>query len=244
MSRYHGKGYIALLKKRQQLKRAGKRKAWQRLGRVASKYRQRMIAANRGGHPVQGKTPPACALTPETRKVLAKVTKTRDGKAVLARFKQFWKIKCPPSVKLIGGGPTTVPLMGMGHTNQVHISNGNKGERGKKTKIVRGRWEVATEKSGKHVILLGKRPMTGSLKFVGYAPVTFYIPPPDIEKAGTHKKGFVWKHKHGEADGKKVNGKKLVWPKVYADRDGKVDGSSNFVYGSTPMGKITTWMFH
>lgn len=235
---------MALLKRRQRLKHSGKVSKWRRLGSVASRYRKRMIAANKG-HPTQEKMPKACTMSPEHRRIYKSLTKSGDGKAVAKRFRQFWKIPCPPSVKVIKGGPKeVVPLVGMGHSNEVHISTGDKGERGKKEKVIKGRWDVATEKSGKHVILLSKRPMTGELKFVGYAPVTFYIPPPDVEKAGTHKKGFVWKHKHGEADGMDVDKGQLKWPKVYADRGGKVDKDSNFVYGSTKLGKITTWMYH
>lgn len=188
----------------------------------------------------------SCGMPAESKRLYSRLVKTKDGKAVAKRFQRFWKIPCPPSVKIIGGGPKgqTIPLVGMGHTNQVHISSGQKGERGKRTRIVKGNWNVATEKTGKHVVLLSSRPLNGKLKFVGYAPITFYIPPKDIEKAGTHKKGYVWKHKHGEADGKDIPREKLIWPKVFADRNGKVDGNSNFVYGSTPKGKITDWMYH
>ncbi len=231
------------MKRRQRLKRSGKFRQWSALGKRASAYRKRMI----NPHPVQKKMPKACSMDEKSKALYAKVLKTSDGKAVAKRFKQFWKLPCPPSVKLIGGGPakTTIPLVGMGHTNAVHISSGQKGEKGKKTRIVKGHWQVATERTGKHVLLLSKRPMAGGLKLVGYAPQTTYIPPPDVEKAGTHKAGFIWKHIHGQSDGNgKIPKAQLIWPKVYADRDGKVDSSSNFVYGSTPRGKITTWMYH
>ena len=70
------------------------------------------------------------------------------------------------------------------------------------------------------------------------------MPPKDIEAAGTHKAGFHWKHIHGAKDGKNIPLGELKWPKVYADRNGKVDSQSNFVYGSTKHGKITDWMYH
>ncbi len=242
--RYTGKGYLSLLKKRRKYKHSGKMAAWRRLGTKASRYRKRMIAAN-SGHTVQKKMPKSVSMDSSSRSVYERISKTADGKKVAKRFKQFWKIPAPPSVKLIKGGPKgMIPLVGMGHTNEVHISSGQKGQKNKKEKVLRGRWEVATEKTGKHVVLLSKRPMSGGLKPVGYAPVTFYIPPSDVEKAGTHKKGVIWKHKHGEADGKSIKRSLLVWPKVFADRNGQVDASSNFVYGSTPKGKITTWMYH
>lgn len=244
MSRYNGKAYMSILKKRLKLKKRGKHAQWRKLGRKASAYRKRMIAANRG-HPRPNRVTKSVKMSPESKALYSRAVKSRDGKLVAKRFKKFWGIKSPPSVKAIPGGPKgIVPLVGMGHTDQVHISTGNKGDRSKKTRILKGRWNVATEKSGKHVILLSKRPMSGGLKFVGYAPVTYYVPPKDIEAAGTHKAGFVWKHVHGQADGKAVPKHELTWPKVFADRNGKLDASSNFVYGSTKHGKITTWMYH
>ncbi len=244
MPRYTGKAYMRLLKKRQSLKKRGMHAKWLKLGKKASAYRKRMIAANRG-HPQPRQKKKDVTMSPESKTLFAKAIKTKDGKKVVQRFKQFWGLKGIPSVKAIPGGPKgIVPLVGMGHTDQVHISTGNKGEKGKKTRVIRGRWNVATEKSGKHVVLLSKRPMSGGLKFVGYAPITYYVPPKDIEEAGTHKAGFVWKHIHGQTDGMKVPKSELTWPKVYADRNGKVDSSSNFVYGSTKHGKITTWMYH
>ncbi len=241
-SRYSGKKYMALLRQRRRTAKHSRK--WARLGRKASVFRKRMIAANKGGH-TTGKMQ-KCSMSPESKKLYGQLLRTSDGKAVAKRFKQFWKLSCPPSVKPIAGGPKgVVPLLGMGHTDKVLISNGQKGQQGKQTRTIKGRWNVATEKTGKHVILLTKRPMSGKLVFVGYAPETFYIPPPDIEKAGTHKAGFVWRHIHGAADGNaKIPKAQLVWPKVYADRGGKVDVSSNFVYGSTKHGRITTWMYH
>ncbi len=244
MSRYNGKGYMKILKQRRQLKKRGQYAKWAKLGKKASAYRKRMIARNRG-HTQQTRRIKSVRMSPESKALYEHTIKTSDGKRVAKRFKQFWKLPGPPSVKKIQGGPKgIIPLMGMGHTDQVHISTGNKGERNKKTKVLKGRWNVATEKSGKHVLLLSSRPMSGGLKFVGYAPITYYIPPKDVEAAGTHKAGFVWKHVHGQADGKNIPKNELTWPKVFADRDGKVDSSSNFVYGSTKRGKITTWMYH
>lgn len=241
MSRYTGKAYLKMLKKRRYLKKRGQVAKWIKLGRKASLYRKRMI----NPHPLPNKKSKNVKMSAESRRLFSKAIKTSDGKRVAKRFKQFWGLKGPPSVKAVPGGPKgLVPLVGMGHTNKVHISSGNKGEKGKSTKIISGRWTVATERSGKHVLLLSKRPMSGGLKFVGYAPITYYVPPKDIEAAGTHKAGFVWKHKHGEKDGKNIPLKELKWPPVYADRGGKVDSSSNFVYGSTKRGKITTWMYH
>lgn len=235
---------MKILKLRRRLKKTKQFTKWARLGKKATAYRKRMIARNRG-HPRQTRRVKSVKMSPESKKLYESAIKTSDGKKVAKRFKQFWKLPGPPSVLAISGGPKgLVPLIGMGHTNQVHLSTGNKGERGKSTKVLKGKWNVATEKSGKHVLLLGSRPMSGGLKFVGYAPITYYIPPKDIEAAGTHKAGFVWKHVHGQADGKKIPAHELTWPKVFADRNGKVDKSSNFVYGSTKHGKITTWMYH
>ncbi len=238
---FTGKAYMKLLRKRQRTRKYSRK--WARLGRKASAYRKKMIARNRGH--TSGKMR-ICSMSPGSKQLYGKLLRTKDGQAVAKRFKQFWSLSCPPSVKSIPGGPKgVVPLVGMGHTDKVLLSTGQKGERGKNTKTLKGRWDVATEKTGKHVILLTKRPMSGKLVFVGYAPETFYVPPPDIEAAGTHKAGFVWRHIHGASDGnEKIKKSELIWPKVYADRGGLVDKDSNFVYGSTKHGKITTWMYH
>ena len=178
------------------------------------------------------------------RRLLSQIKSTPTGRQVAARFRKFWKIPCPPSVKVITGGKGTVPLVGMGTTTQVHIAPKQKGSHGNKTRVVKGTWTVACDSTGKHVLLLSGKPMSGAMKSVGYAPVTFYVPHKDIEQAGTHKSGFIWKHKHGEKDGRDIPVNELVWPEVFADRGGKVDSSSNFVYGSTKWGKITDWMYH
>lgn len=254
LPRYSGKQYMALLRLRQRLRRRGKTKAWHHLGYKASAYRKRMIASNRGrkskrkrynaGH-TTGKMRP-CKMSPESNKLYHQIVRTKDGKKVAGLFKQFWKLSCPPSVKLVkGDGKKAItPLMVMGNTTSVFLATGNKGERGKQQREIKGKWIGATERDGKHVILLTNRPFEGKLKFVGYAPRTDYVPPADVEKAGSHKAGFHWKHIHGASDGKNIPQSELEWPKVYADRNGKVDGNSNFVYGTTKHGKITDWMYH
>ncbi len=238
MRRKTAKKYMALLHKRRRSKKRSK--AWISLGRKAASLRRRMI----NPHPVQKRMPSRCLVSSNTRKLLSRVTATPTGKKVAARFKQFWKIPCPPSVKTLKGGKGTVPLVGMGTTDQVHIATKQKGSHGNKTRVIKGKWTVACDASGKHVLLLGSRPMAGQMKSVGFAPVTFYVPHKDIEQAGTHKSGYIWKHKHGERDGRDIPQNELVWPEVFADRNGKVDSSSNFVYGSTKHGKITSWMYH
>lgn len=257
--RYSGGGYMALLRRRARL---GRGKAYERLGRIAATYRRRMIAVvgrinrrsvrgNPSGHTKGRMSKSKCAMDLSSKRLFAQVTSTSAGKQVASLFTKFWKVKCPPSVKVVSelpgkGTGKPVSLMGMGETQRVFLSSGDKGQHGKKTRTVLGRWYVASDPSGKHVILLSVRnkKISGPLKAVGYAPRTDYVPPPDVEKAGTHKKGYYWKHLHGERDGKDIPLRELHWPVVYADRGGKVDKDSNFLYGSTKHGKIGTWMFH
>lgn len=255
-SRYSGKQYMALLRQRQRLKRSGKKRAWHKLGLKASAYRKRMIARNgrksqrkrcNAGH-TTGKMQP-CQMSPESQRWHKRLMKTEAGRAVNGLFKKFFKLSCPPTIRIVpGDGKKEItPLMVMGGTKEAFIATGNKGERGKNTKTIKGNWIGATERSGKHVILLannGKRAFEGGLKFVGYAPRTDYVLTRDVEAAGSHKSGFHWKHIHGAKDGRNIPLKELEWPKVYADRDGKVDGNSNFVYGTTKHGRITDWMYH
>ena len=194
-----------------------------------------MIAAN-----------PRCVMSPESRALFKKMTRTTAGRAVARRFKAFWKIPCPPSIKLMPGGPKskTIPLVGMGYTLVVHLADKDKGKRGGKKRVLKGRWTVATEQTGRHVLLLSNRPIAGKFAPVGFAPETHYIPPPDVERAGTHKKGLEWRHRHGRDDEHKgIPRSKLHYPQVFADRNGKVDAHSNFIYGSTGTAKITDWMY-
>jgi hypothetical protein len=246
-SRLSGGAYIRIVRRMIKSGKAGHHGEWSALARRASAYRKRLIAANRAHpapRPVTGK---ACAMMDaESRRLYAAQSHTKDGKRVASLFKKFWGLPCPPSVKTLPGGPKgkTIPIMGMGYTREVILSDKDKGQRGGKRRTVRGQWTVATEKTGRHVIMLNKRPISGTFKPVGFAPETYYIPPPDVERAGTHKANFKWRHKHGVDDEKKnIPESKLRWPRVYADRGGKVDGSSNFMYGKTPTAKIREWMY-
>lgn len=254
MRKYTGMGYMRILSKRARLKRTGRLKAYHRLGRVAVRYRKRMIAGSRSkasrervrnpAHASAKMSVGSCKMDANSRHTYSKIKKTAAGQKTVRLFKKFWKIKCPPSVKLLPGSGPVVPLMGMGTTDAVYLSSGDKGQRGKTRRVVKGSWTVASDSTGKHVLLLTKRPIQGPLKPVGYAPETHYIPPADVESAGTHKKGFHWRHIHGIDDEKKgIPKDKLHWPRVFADRGGKVDEHSNFVYGSTPTAKISDWMY-
>lgn len=243
--RYTGQGYMALLRKRQRVKKGSS--AHRKLGKQASTYRKRMISRNRVSS-YRRKTPKQCArMNPESKRLYDHLIKHADGKKIAGKWKQFWMLNCtPPSITLIkGDGKKKItPLLELGKTNAVFLSSKNKGERGQKKRVIKGAWTGATEKTGKHVLLLTNRPVKGKWKLVGYATRTDYIPPADVEALGTPKAGSHWKHIHGEADGMKVPREELKWPPVYADRNGKVDKDSNFVYGATKHGKITTWMYH
>ena len=245
--RFSATGYNSMVKRLVKLKRQGKYKQWRTTLKRAGAYRKRMIAANRSSHPAppKGKSPACAMMSPESRALYRRLLLTTAGKRVNKRFKLFWKIPCPPSIKLMPGGPKRqmIPLLDMGHTKVVHLSNEDKGGRGGK-QVLKGRWTVATEQSGRHVLLLSDRPIAGRFMPVGFAPETHYIPPPDVERAGTHKAGLEWRHRHGVDDEKKdVPPSKLRWPRVYADRGGKVDAKSNFIYDRTPTSKITDWMY-
>lgn len=243
--RYNGKGYMALLRRRARSSGSARKK----LGKIAARYRARMINPK---HPPTRMVNKPCVMDPESKALFSKITKTASGKKVARLFGKFWKIKCPPSVRIVsslpGSAKQPISLMGMGETTAVYLSSGNKGERGKRTRTVKGRWHVASDKTGKHVILLSERnkKISGPLKSVGFAPETHYVPPPDIEKIAPEieKAGAHWRHKHGERDGAAIPLAELKWPVVYADRNGKVDENSNFLYGSTKHGKVSTWMFH
>jgi len=235
------RGYNALIRRLVRLKRSGKYKQWNRTSKQASAYRKRLIAAN------PGSSHKACSMMDAaSRRMYQNAQKTQAGRKVAKLFKEFWKVPCPPSIKLLPGGPKgkTIPLVGMGYTLVVHLSSKDKGERGGTKRVLKGRWHVATEGTGRQVLLLSTRPISGKWGFVGFAPETHYIPPPDVEAAGTHKAGLEWRHRHGKDDKKQgIPPAKLHWPKVYADRGGKTDANSNFLYGTTPTARISDWMY-
>ncbi len=228
MPRYTGAAYMRLIRKRVRSKVGST--AWKRASRQASVYRKRLIAAN-----------PGCKYDAKTGKLL----KTSLGKKAARRFGQFWKVKCIPSIRMIPSpGKKVVPLVGMGFSKTAHVSSGDKGARGAKKRVVSGHWTVACDHSGKRVLLLTERPTDGRWKEIGWCPETNYTPPPDVEAAGTHKKGFQWRHLHGVDDEKKgIPASRLHFPRMYADRNGKVDAKSNFLCVLKGPAKITTWMF-
>lgn len=231
MARYSGAAYMRLIRKR--IKSRVGSAAYRKLGKRASQYRKKLIAANPG------------TKFDKSGKILKSVLKTKKGLATANRFKKFWVVDHIPSVRIIPGPEKKIiPLMGMGFSKTAHVSTTDKGQRGGSKKVLKGHWTVACNSTGKQVVLMTDRPIDGKWKEIGYCPETNYTPPPDIEAAGTHKKNFQWRHIHGVDDEKKgVPQDKLHWPKMYADRDGKVDAKSNFLCVLKGPAKITTWMF-
>ncbi len=123
-------------------------------------------------------------------------------------------------------------MVGMGRTPEAYLRTAPKGVRGEKTKLG-GKWIVACDTSGRHILILSGKKIKGALRFVGYAPETHYIPTDDVERAGTHKAGKHWRHLHSDDGGK--------FPKVYADRNGKLDKDSNLVYAKGTY-SVTDWI--
>lgn len=247
------KQYMAVLRKLSRHKKKGGFKAWFELSKRAARMRAKMISSNphSAAQMPQYEKGLMAKMPADYRKMYSAALKTTEGRKVNKLFKEFWKIPVPPKIEILQGGPKgrTIFLMGMGTAPEVHLSATNKGER-KKTAgkagrtVLKGKWKIASDSSGRHVLILSDRPIKGPFKFVGYAPETNYVPTPDIEKAGTHKKGRWWRHLHGENDSnKKYAEHQLKWPAVFADRNGKVDKSSNFIYGTTPSAKIKDWMY-
>lgn len=219
--------------------------AWHSLKRKASRLRKRMIARN----PSRAVIKVARKGTRAYQSLRAAASRTKTGRAVAHRFKRFWGVKEPPKITLVQGGPKRLTwIAGMGITPQVTLVSAQKGTRGHVTRrAIKGHWMIATEKSGRHIIILShRRPVKGKFKPVGYAPETRYIPTRDLEEAGTPKAGKYWRHLHGRADSEKLKRlphSKLVWPLVYADRNGKVAPDSNFIYDKTPSAVVDDWMY-
>lgn len=194
-----------------------------RLRRKASRLRLRMIGRNRK-HAADETEPKQYGklkrgMPRAYKKLLAKL-KGKGARKALDKYRKFWGIPYPTNIQAVKSkrGTGTRYLVGMGVSPAVSLANG---PRGKATKVkrLRGKRVVATDAAGRKIYVLASltKPIGKNKRFVGYAPVTEYIPTRDMEAAGTFKKGRHWVHEHHDEGGK--------WPKVFKDSSG------NFIYG-------------
>lgn len=168
-------------------------------------------------------------------KDLRAARKSKEGRAALRRHKNFYRVPYPPEVKLLKGygrKGKTKWMVGLGRSPFMHLSSGAKKRTGKRWKV-NGKFRVVTDAKGRRLYVISGRPPKGKFKFVGYAPETWYIPPKKVELAGSPKRGKWWRHLHHDAGGK--------WPKVLADRNGKMDSKSNFFYAPSTY-RVTDWI--
>lgn len=160
-----------------------------------------------------------------------KATRSASGKMAERRFRKFWKI--PHSTRISWFDDKALKrlklgaLVGMGKSDRVVL----KTARGKQT--LRGSWRPFSDAKGKRILLLSKRKIQLPFKMVGRAAETWYYATKEINKAGSHKANTMWRHLHTDAGGKP--------PLIYADRNGKVDRNSNFVYGRGTY-SVTDWI--
>lgn len=159
---------------------------------------------------------------------IVKATRTKQGKAAAARYKKFWGIP-PAQVKTYKGAVKGMAVIAsLGRSPGMYIANG---PLSKATTITRTKHNgtLATDANGRRLMVLVGRhaPDLKSLKPVGYAASTEYIPTRAMEKAGTFKKGARWIHHHSESGGH--------WPRLYRDRYG------NYVY-STGTYRVGEWI--
>lgn len=201
-----------------------------RLRAKASTLRQRMIAANRA-HAEDDLPRPSkksFRLSPEYRKVLAKIESTAEGRKALKRYRSFTGLPFPPQILT---GPGKKILVGMGRSPEAQIADGDERNVHKIKRFKQSRKLAATDADGKRIYILNKTQQKGAgkkLRFVGYAPETHYVLTPGEEKAGSFKRGKYWIHDHGKAE----QGK---WPKVYEDQYG------NLVYGKSTY-RVGKWI--
>lgn len=190
--------------------------------------------------------------TAKFRRLLSQAKRSQSGASALKRFKKFWGLHAPERLVLVQGGPQKGVewLTGLGVTRGLLLSRSDKGTgRHGKPQVLRGHWIVAVNPSGKQMVFLSGKPVSGPWRPVGYAPETRYIPTGDLESAGTHKKGRHWVHLHGKRDEgapariARLPDSAFRWPRVYADRNGKISPESNFRYGETPSAIVEDWLY-
>lgn len=164
-------------------------------------------------------------------KYMTEAMRTRSGKKALARYRRFWGIKHPPTVKRYGSGGKTTVLVGLGRSPAVSIADGPKG-RAKKIRRIRHSGTLATDAGGRRLYILksrGREPGKKNLKFLGWSPTVEYIPTRAIEKSGSFKRNRHWIHKFGEEGGS--------WPKIFKDKNG------NYVYSKSSF-KVGKWIIN
>ena len=228
------RGYNAMLKKLAKYRRKGS-KTWAKLRRKASAYRARMVAFNRHHARTQMSRfskKQMDRLSPSVKNFLKQIAPTREGQQTQRRFRRFWKIPVPPRITYMPNGIDDMTLLvGMGFTPEVHLADSRK--KNANRRVIKGRWTVATDSSGRYILLLSGRKPKPPFVEVGYAPETNYIATKDLEQAGTFKRWSHWKHKHTDAGGK--------YPVVLADGGGKVNAKTNFFYGRGTY-SVTDWI--
>lgn len=156
-----------------------------------------------------------------------KLAQTKSGRTQLRLFADFYRVEKIPSMKKIPSplGSKLIPAVGMGTTSEMFVSDHPRGRRGKKTKVIRGRWNVVTRADGEKrksrtiYFMTGKK-LNGKMRHVGWAPRCVYIIPSDIEALNAPKAGFKWKHLFSDQGG--------IWPEVYADTP-TLSKKTNFV---------------
>lgn len=146
-----------------------------------------------------------------------RLKKRRTGRRVLSRFRKFWGVDDPPKLKVIGSGPGNIDLVDLGTCPHVNLADGPHGRSRRRWKIKK-RGILACNPSGTRLYVLSGKTVPGKPKrFLGYCPMTEYIPSVEIERMGSFKKGRHWQHEHNERGGR--------WPKLYSD------GRGNIIYG-------------
>jgi hypothetical protein len=160
-------------------------------------------------------------MTRNYKQLLSAATKTRRGKQALKKYRQFWGLPYPVEVTAfdVPGAKKSFRFVSMGRSPRVVLADGPKGRQTRQWSDRKSR-VVATDPSGRRIFVLNKKlrgPIGKRLRFVGWAPMTEYIPTVGMERAGSFKAGKYWRHLHLDEGGK--------WPKVYKDSSG------NYIYG-------------
>lgn len=178
---------------------------------------------------------PSKALAGRLKRLMGSAT----GKSLLRRTRRFWNVPFPPAVSFLTGSKEHAlrsmgirGLMSMGRSDRVVI-RASKTKKRSATKTLRGKWKPYADVGGKRIILLSGKKIQLPFVKVGVAPETWYFPTKAMEALGTDKARTMWRHLHTDDGGKP--------PDLYADRGGKIDRNSNFVYGRGTY-SVTDWI--
>lgn len=165
--------------------------------------------------------------------LLASALKRPQGRKALKRFKSFWGLKAPCSLRLTADGKQTPVLVSLGRCPCLEIADAPEGKH-KRIRRVRMGGYLASNPQGTRLFVIRnlKRGLSkGARKPLGFVAAAEYVPTTAMERAGTFKTGATWHHSFGKDE-------KGRWPRAWSDKNG------NVIFGASTYRVAGRWLQH